>query len=225
MMKQQNFRILGDHDADYCLIQAIDQHDEQLLEKEFEAIRERCKDKKVLLAAFLIDDWLHDLSPWKAPAAFGKTDFGEGANDTLNFVLNTYVPYLTANVLTKPSKTHFVIGGYSLAALFALWAITQTNRFDACAAASPSVWFPNWMAYASTCHFQANTIYLSLGNKESKSKNPLLAHVGENMENFTRLLKDKKMIFEWNEGGHFVQSDVRTAKAFAWCIEQLSNAQ
>ena len=91
-MKQQNYRILGDSDADYCLIQAVDEHDEQLLEKEFDAIRQRSNDKKVMLAAFLVDNRFHDLSPWKAPAAFGKTNFGDGATNTLNFVVNTFIP-------------------------------------------------------------------------------------------------------------------------------------
>jgi len=110
-MKQQNYRILGDKDADYCLIQAVDEHDEQLLEKEFDAIRQRCNDKKVMLAAFLVDDWFHDLSPWKAPAVFGKTNFGDGATNTLNFVINTFIPHLTNNVLAKPTETQFIIGG------------------------------------------------------------------------------------------------------------------
>ena len=101
------------------------------------------------------------------------------------------------------------------------WTPYQTKHFKACAAASPSVWFPNWTTYASTCHFQADTIYLSLGNKESKAKNQLLAHVGEDMESLMRLLKNKKTTFEWNEGNHFAETDLRTAKAFAWCINQL----
>ena len=220
-MKQQNYRILGDNDADYCLIQAVDEHDEQLLEKEFDAIRQRCNDKKVMLAAFLVDNWFHDLSPWKAPAVFGKTNFGDGATNTLNFVVNTFILHLTNNVLAKPTETQFIIGGYSLAGLFALWTVTQTKHFKACAAASPSVWFPNWTTYASTCHFHADTIYLSLGNKETKAKNQLLAHVGEDTESLIHILENKKTTFEWNEGNHFAETDVRTAKAFAWCINQL----
>ena len=174
-----------------------------------------------MLAAFLVDNWFHDLSPWKAPAVFGKTNFGNGATNTLNFVVNTFIPHLTNNVLTKPTETQFIIGGYSLAGLFALWAVTQTKHFKACAAASPSVWFPNWTTYASTCHFHADTIYLSLGNKETKARNQLLAHVGEDMESLMHILENKKTTFEWNEGNHFAETDVRTAKAFAWCINQL----
>ncbi len=45
------------------------------------------------------------------------------------------------------------------------------------------------------------------------------------MEALVKMLKDKNYIFEWNEGNHFVQSDVRTAKAFSWCINQLANKQ
>ncbi len=221
MTKAQNHRIVGDRDADYCLIQPIDQHDEELLDNEFEAIRQRCEGKKVMLAAFLVDDWQHDLSPWKAPAVFGKKGFGDGAAQTLHFVLNTFLPYLKDNVLEKPTETRFVIGGYSLAGLFALWAITQTTFFEACAATSPSVWFPHWTEYASSSHFHTDVIYLSLGNRENRAKNQLLAHVNEDMESLAHFLEDKQTTLEWNEGNHFVQSDLRSAKAFAWCINQL----
>ena len=40
-----------------------------------------------------------------------------------------------------------ILGGYSLAGLFALWAATQTNALYGVAAASPSVWFPGWPEY------------------------------------------------------------------------------
>ena len=26
-------------------------------------------------------------------------------------------------------------------------------------------------------------------------------------------------IFEWNQGNHFMEADIRTAKAFAWIME------
>ena len=225
MLTLQNSHILGDKDAQYCLIQPIDQNDEKLLTQEFNTICELCKGKTIMLIAFLVDNWMQDLTPWKAPAVFGKTNFGDGANQTLNYICDDLVPYLKTNVLTKPKETNLIIGGYSLAAVFALWAVTQTNLFDACATASPSVWFPNWTTYASTSLFNVDIIYLSLGDTENKSRNQHLARVNNHMEALVKMLKDKNYIFEWNEGNHFVQSDVRTAKAFSWCINQLANKQ
>lgn len=33
------------------------------------------------LIAVKIDRWNHDLSPWAAPAVFGKENFGDGADE------------------------------------------------------------------------------------------------------------------------------------------------
>ena len=45
MLTLQNSHILGDKDAQYCLIQPIDQNDEKLLTQEFNTICELCKGK------------------------------------------------------------------------------------------------------------------------------------------------------------------------------------
>ena len=38
----------------------------------------------------------------------------------------------------------------------------------------------------------------------------------------TEIKNDKiKTILEWNKGGHFSNSDIRVAKSFIWCIENL----
>lgn len=52
----------------------------------------------------------HDLSPWKAPAVFGKDGFGDGAEDMLQFILRQCADH---------SKTYYA-GGYSMAGLFSL---------------------------------------------------------------------------------------------------------
>ena len=78
-----------------------------------------------------------DLSPWQAPAVFGKDAFGGGASDTLSAMLP---------LCEDKAKTYY-IGGYSLAGLFALWAAYQTDTFKGVAAVSPSVWFPDFENY------------------------------------------------------------------------------
>lgn len=67
----------------------------------------------------------------------------------------------------------------------------------------------------------SNTIYLSLGDIEEKTKNKVMSVVGENIRKQEQLLKNDKIntILDWNKGGHFSDSDLRVAKAFAWCIE------
>ncbi|MGN0240100.1 MAG: hypothetical protein ACI4CS_00280 [Candidatus Weimeria sp.] len=114
----------------------------------------------------------------------------------------------------------YIIGGYSLAGLFALWAAYQTDVFCAVAAASPSVWFPGFTDYMRENRIQAESVYLSLGDKEEKARNPVMAAVGERIRESYELLKDQgiETILEWNHGSHFKDADKRTAKAFAWAI-------
>ena len=118
-----------------------------------------------------------------------------------------------------------MIGGYSLAGLFALWSVYNSERFSAAAAASPSVWFPKWDDYMRTHTPKADCVYLSLGNKEEKTKNKVMAAVGERIREQYELIKDRDCTLEWNEGSHFKEPDIRTAKAFAWCMEQLEKTK
>lgn len=67
----------------------------------------------------------------------------------------------------------FIIGGYSLAGLFALWAAYQTDTFKAVAAASPSIWFPGFVDFMKDREIHTKRVYLSLGDKEEKTRIPL----------------------------------------------------
>ena len=117
-----------------------------------------------------------------------------------------------------------ILGGYSLAAFFALWAAYQTDCFAGVAAASPSVWFPGWMDYVKANEICVNTIYLSLGDKEEKAKNPVMARVGDCIRELADMYGDNPSLsstLEWNQGNHFKDPDIRTAKSFVWCIKEL----
>ena len=199
------------------LIQAIDEHDLEVLDSEVEKIRELSNEEFILLA-FLVDNWNDDLSPWDAPAVFGNENFGGKAHKTLEYVENDLLPYLKEKY---GSDKKLYIGGYSLSALFALWASYNTDIFDGVVAASPSMWFPDFIKYAKENDIKVNKVYLSLGDKEEKTKNKIMATVGDNIRVYHDMLsKDstKEVILEWNEGNHFIDSDLRTAKGFAWIL-------
>ena len=68
----------------------------------------------------------------------------------------------------------------------------------------------------------ARSVYLSLGDKEEKTRNPVMATVGDRMREAYEILKNQgvKTILEWNQGNHFRDADIRTAKAFAWVIKE-----
>ena len=199
--------------AKHLLIQPIDEHDLEGLEQEVETIKE-LSDKPFSLMAFMIKDWNQELTPWAAPPVFGKTLFGDGAEKTLEFITSQLLPEVQKNI------PHLILGGYSLAGLFALWAGYQTGKFEGIAAASPSVWYPKRIDYASENKPLAKSVYLSLGDKEEKAKNPVMAQVGNAIRKQHELLTEQeiKTILEWNAGNHFVDSDKRIAKGFAWLL-------
>ena len=199
----------GDPDAPTVLIQMVDDHDLEGMESEVAEIR-KLTEKKFYLIAVKVQSWNNDLSPWEAPAVFGKEAFGAGAADTLAEVLQ----------LCAGREKIRIIGGYSLAGLFALWAVYQTDVFAAAAAASPSVWFPGFAEYMKERRPRAGSVYLSLGDKEEKTRNPVMAAVGSRIREAHELLKSQGIdtVLEWNPGNHFREADIRTAKAFAWAM-------
>ena len=204
----------GDPDASVVLVQMADAHDLEGIESEIAEIQ-RLTDVKFSLIAVKVSEWNHDLSPWKAPAVFGRENFGGGAADTLEEVLK---------ICTAPDKT-YIIGGYSLAGLFALWAAYQTDVFSAVAAASPSVWFPDFLEYMEKQRPQVYSVYLSLGDKEEKTRNPVMATVSDRIRKAHKLLDEQgiKTVLEWNPGNHFRDADIRTAKAFAFCLRSVGD--
>ena len=198
----------GDTSAGRVLIQLTEEHELEYLEGESARIGETADD--FCLAAVKVDNWNQDLSPWQAPAVFGNEDFGNGAAKTLETVLD----------ICSDSSKKYYIGGYSLAGLFSLWAVYQTDVFSGVAAASPSMWFPGFIDYMKEHEIKTDKVYLSLGDKEEKTRNPVMATVGDRIREAEMLLKEQgtDCILEWNQGNHFRDPDIRTARAFSWLL-------
>lgn len=208
----------GNPAAEWLLIQPVDEHDLAGIEQEIAGIREMNGGQDFCLIAVKVKDWNKDLSPWPAPPVFGKEGFGDGAKEMLGFILQEVIP--EADRSCGGLNRKYILGGYSLAGLFALWAGYQTDRFCGIAAASPSVWFPGFTDYMRQHPMQAKKVYLSLGDREEKTRNKVMARVGEAIREGYSFLKDAKIActLEWNEGNHFRDADKRTARAFAWVM-------
>lgn len=60
-------------------------------------------------------------------------------------------------------------------------------------------------------------------DKEEKAKNHVMAQVGNAIRKQHELLNGQKVntTLEWNAGNHFVDSEKRTAKGFAWVLNSL----
>ncbi len=201
----------GDENSFNILIQPVDDHDLGLIENEVRLISELAH-SDFRLIALKVDNWNNDLSPWQAPAVFGKDGFGGGAAGTLEEVLS---------LCADKDKTYYV-GGYSLAGLFALWSAFQADVFAGAAAASPSVWFPGFLEYMRSSQAKSKAVYLSLGDREEKTRNPVMSSVGDCIREGREILCSQGIacVLEWNKGNHFMDADLRMAKGFAWLLNR-----
>ena len=218
-LRNRPCRIYGEAHTEYLLLQMTGEHELESMESEVAAIAQSAH--HFLFAAIPVKSWNNELSPWEAPAVWGKESFGGNAADTLRFLTEQVIPTLKKQ-FALPGNVRIILGGYSLAGLFALWTSTQTDLFYGIAAASPSVWFPGWMEFEQQHPMQAQRVYLSLGDKEEHTKNAVMAAVGDNIRALHRELAGcgKDCTLEWNSGGHFKNADLRTAKAFRWAMEE-----
>lgn len=199
----------GNPKAEVVLIQPVGDHDLPEIENEVMEIRKLVSEDFQFIAV-KVDNWNQELTPWKAPAVFGNENFGDGAWQTLKEILK---------ICTDKNKIYY-IGGYSLSGLFALWASCQTDIFYGVAAASPSVWFPGFVEYLKDQKIKSKSVYLSLGDKEEKTKSPVMSNVGDCLRKLYAWMQTEEVqcALEWNQGGHFKDPVLRIAKAFAWVL-------
>ena len=209
-------------DTEYILIQPVDKNDISVLDNEVKHIEENT-DRNFSLVAFKIEDWNSELTPWEMPLLRGKGNFGDGATRTLEFIKNELIPALSEYTNTENKEIKYILGGYSLAGLFSLWSGYQTDIFEGIAAVSPSVWYKKWIEYVETEKTLSEKIYLSLGDTEEKTKHQILSKIGDNIRKQHEILENSgnvKTVLEWNEGNHFKNPDIRTAKGFLWVMNK-----
>lgn len=186
-----------------------------------DAVR-KITDSSFLLVEVYVDNWDSNLSPWIAPSAFKKGNFTGGGVKTLNWVVSELLNGIKKDGLSE-QKNYIV--GYSLAGLFAMWAIYETDSFDGAVCCSGSLWFPEWDEYMKTAELhKPGIVYISLGGKEETTKNPVMQSVGIRTRNQLKLLKaDPNCIaatLEMNPGGHFSDTVNRIAKGIAYVLEK-----
>ena len=117
-------RIYGEAHAEYLLLQMTGEHELQSMDSEVSAIAQ--SNHKFLFAAIPVTNWSDELSLWEAPAVWEKQGFGGKAGETLCLLTEQIIPSLKQQ-FPLPENVKIILGGYSLAGLFALWASTQTD--------------------------------------------------------------------------------------------------
>ena len=85
-------RIYGEAHAEYLLLQMTGEHELQSMESEIAAIAQSAH--HFLFAAIPVESWNDALSPWEAPAVWGKQGFGGKAGKTLRFLTEQVIPSL-----------------------------------------------------------------------------------------------------------------------------------
>ena len=136
--------------------------------------------------------WNRDMAPWDSPAAFKKGEpFTGGADDYLRLLAEEIIPRAEKELAGPPAWRG--IAGYSLAGLFALYAIYQTDVFSRVGCISGSLWFPGFKEYVLSHEPKRwpDCIYFSLGDKEAKTRNPVLKIVQENTEEIQTFYQNK----------------------------------
>ena len=211
--QNRKYTILGDLKASTFLMYLVDESNPEDYEQIYQQIS---NEFQLCMIAVSIHDWQGELSPWAAPAIFGKHDFAGNASLLLSELESFWMWFEKDNQI---ETNQLYLCGYSLAGLFSLWASSQTNLFKKIAAVSPSVWYLNFVEYMQQNPIQTREVYMSLGDKEANAKNKVMATVKDCFDAVIQILQKQDVVltYEYNPGNHFQDVELRMTKG----IQQL----
>lgn len=173
--------------------------------------------------------WNDDYTPWPSKGIAGNSeDFGGKADNYIETLLYKIKPYIDTNYRTKADYKHNILIGYSLGGLLSIYALYRCEVFGRIGSLSGSLWYDKWIDYMSLNNPRNKDakVYLSLGIKESKSRNPRMASVGRCTEKAFEMLQEQlsreaNIKLDWNNGGHFTEINQRFIKAILWLVKDL----
>ena len=177
--------------------------------------------RRFILVAIDGLDYHRHLSPWATGKLFKHDDPCEGKGaEWLQQLASAVIPQVEQGL----KVSWRIIAGYSLAGLFAWWASYHTTLFKDVISVSGSFWFPGFVDFVRNHEFMKvpQHIYFSIGDKETRLKNPILNTV----ENHTRWLQQHyaamgvNTAFDLNNGNHYNQVAWRIAKGITWMLKQ-----
>lgn len=167
-------------------------------------------------------DWENDLTPWIAEGLNKKSApfKGHAAFFLKNFVKDHIKSLETELKVNNPERT---LVGLSLSGLFAVWAAHNTDAFRNIISISGSLWYDGFVAWKKT-HFVDPAVmrmFISLGDKEKKVKEPRFAAVQDATEEVVKCLENEvpevKYFLERNVM-HFSPLIPRLDKAFEFAF-------
>lgn len=158
-------------------------------------------------------DWNDDLTPWPAGPVFKKgKPFGGQAAKYLERLEGEIIPSMEAGLQVGQRW----MLGISLSGLFAVWAAAKCDLFTGIAAISGSFWYPGFTEWLKEQQVAVRQVYLSLGDKETETKNIHLKDIAVQTARVVEILRTKSVDtqFEWTEGTHFGPLIPRLEKSF-----------
>ena len=190
--------------------------DDGRIRKQEEAMR----DLQTGVFFFSVGEWNDAFSPWPAKTRAGG--FGGGAPETLKWLEQNAVPYVRGF-----TDFPLILAGYSLAGLFSLWCMSNTDVFSAYVSCSGSLWYPGWEEYSRSAAAGTEcSVYLSLGDREARTKNPDLCRVEDaTLAQSLLLVKDRNVrasVLVPEPGGHFNEPENRMLRGIRWALAHLS---
>lgn len=167
-------------------------------------------------------NWNHDMTPWYCPPLSARdAPCTGGADAYLRLLLEEILP--EAKGRTKGVPPYTGIAGYSLAGLFAVYALYRCDAFSAAASVSGSLWFPGFRDYvlAHDLRRTPRRVYLSLGDREARTKNRLLRTAQSSTEEIAAHYAQLGLPVTWelNPGNHFKDAPRRSAKGIKAILE------
>lgn len=164
--------------------------------------------------------WNEELSPWRHASIISQNDNFTGEAEKYMRCLEEKIISFAEEKITPDFR---VISGYSMGGLFALYAPYISDKFSRAVSASGSVWYPGFVAYVKEHDLTRipDAVYLSLGDKEKRSKNRYLSAVETSTVELYSVYKSRSIdaVFELNPGNHFNDAALRLAKGIAWSLK------
>ena len=168
-------------------------------------------------------EWQKDMCPWDSPALLNKEkDFIGGADEYLFLLEKEIIPKAVEILGEEP--TYYVLAGYSLAGLFALYTGYRSSLFSRIASVSGSLWYPDFVSFAKEREMLSKTekLYLSLGTEEAKTNHAVLSTIESKTRELVEYYQSSGYCvnFELNPGNHFCEVEQRIEKAIRWIMKE-----
>lgn len=208
-------------DVPLIILNVFDEDGQEIWDKS-----QKLANSDYILATVSNINWNQDMSPWYMKKLFKtENDYTGEADKYIELLINKIIPetvkLIKEELNIKVSK--YILAGYSLAGLFAIYSLYKTNLFTSVISCSGSLWYPNFIKFVKENKLQKKPekIYFSLGNKESKTKNEMMSKVEENTKYLEQFYYKQgiKTIYEENPGNHFQDVSLRIAKAICWILD------